>query len=74
MSRFHIVYSRGSFGFITVCDTQEHALAEARALRARSGVWHVHIEDAQGSLVVGDFDLRAGRRSAAATGSPVSCA
>jgi hypothetical protein len=60
MSRFRVVYSRGSFGFVSLCDTHEAAMAEARALQRMPGVWHVHIEDVHGMRIAGDFDLRVG--------------
>jgi hypothetical protein len=58
MSRFRIVYSRGSFGFVALCDTREKAVAEAQMLQGITGVWHVHIEDAHGRPVACDHDLR----------------
>ena len=57
MSRFRVVYSRGSFGFVSLCDTHDAAIAEARALYGISGVWHVHVEDAAGTKVACDYDL-----------------
>ncbi len=63
MNRFRVVYSRGSFGFVSLCDTHEAALAQARALYGISGVWHVHVEDAEGMKIACDYELCAGRES-----------
>src|SRR5690242_16286796 len=57
MSGFRVVYSRGSFGFVSLCDTHEAAIAEARALYGISGVWHVHVEDAEGMKIACDYEL-----------------
>jgi hypothetical protein len=74
MSRYRIVYSRGSFGLVTLCDSREKAVAEAHTLYRMSGVWHVHIEDTHGRCVACDHDLRAGWGTRAAAGSVMSCA
>lgn len=58
MSRFRVVYSRGSFGFVSLCDTRHAAMAEARALCGTLGVWHVHVEDADGTKIACDYELR----------------
>ena len=61
MSRYRVVYSRGSFGFVTLCDTHDQALAKAQALHRTIGVWHVHVEDMEGNRVASSFDLQFGR-------------
>ena len=61
MSRYRVVYSRGSFGFVTLCDTCEHAMAKANALHRTSGVWHVHVEDAHGNRIASAYELLLGR-------------
>lgn len=57
MSRYRVVYSRGSFGFMSLFETHEQALAEAHTLQRTIGVWHIHVEDAQGTKIIGPYDL-----------------
>lgn len=49
MSRFRVIYSRGSFAFAITCETREQALARAIAISRQAGVWHVHVEDGGGT-------------------------
>jgi hypothetical protein len=64
MSRFRVVYSRGSFGFVTLCDTRDQALTKADALYRTLGVWHVHVEDVAGNRIASAYDLQFGRPDA----------
>ena len=61
---FHINYHRGSFSFRESCGTREDALLRVLALKAAHGVWHIHIEDEQGGLVLHGADIDEARASA----------
>ena len=64
MSRYRVVYSRGSFGFVTLCDTHDQALAKARSLHRTVGVWHVHVEDVHGNRIASAHELIVGHPAA----------
>lgn len=56
---YRIVYCQGSFALAAACDSREQALSRARSLCAKSGVWHVQVEDSDGRPVVRSFELQA---------------
>jgi hypothetical protein len=57
MSDFTIHYRCGSFAFAEGCTSYNQAVARALRIKAKAGVWRVHIKDARGKPVRGGFDL-----------------
>jgi hypothetical protein len=55
---FRVFYRQGSFVLADMCSTWDDAVAHARRVQLRRGVWHVRIEDADGlSVRSDDLDL-----------------
>jgi hypothetical protein len=57
MSDFTVHYRCGSFAFADECTSYNQAVARALRIKAKAGVWRVHIKDARGRPVRGGFDL-----------------
>jgi hypothetical protein len=59
VAKFQVRYRRGSFDLADHCHSYNEAVARALYLRTLRGVWFVRVDGANGTPVLGGFDVEA---------------